>query len=231
MIPSGDDGAATLDEAFELCREAAGRGTRVVYGTPHVNDELPLTHEREREVRRGAEQLSIALAPHGIEVRAGFELHPTRAHRREDPSRYKLDATAAVLVECPLHEFSRLALEDAVLLAEHVESCGLLPVLAHPERSREIAADPRRAESLSSRGWLLQVTGASLLGTYGPAVEAAAWQLLEAGYAQIVSSDGHGRRRPPFLDRAFDAAAARFGIERAQPLFSAQAVLELPVER
>ena len=229
MIPSGDDGAATLDEAFELCREAAIRGTRAIYGTPHVNDDLPLTREREREVRRGAKKLCVDLAPHGVEVRVGFELHPTRALRGEDPTRYRLEGLAAVLVECPLYEFSRLSLDDAVLLANHVESCGLLPILAHPERSNEIAADPRRAEILSSRGWLLQVTAASLIGAYGPVVEAGAWQLLEAGYARVVSSDGHGRRRPPFLDNAFDVAVARLGPELAQPLFSAQAVLDEPL--
>jgi protein-tyrosine phosphatase len=43
VVPSGDDGAGTVREAVELCFSAAARGTRVLFATPHVWPQLPLT--------------------------------------------------------------------------------------------------------------------------------------------------------------------------------------------
>src|SRR5262245_32589074 len=47
VVPSGDDGAATIDEGLALCREAADHGTSVLYGTPHVWPLDGLAPERE----------------------------------------------------------------------------------------------------------------------------------------------------------------------------------------
>lgn len=73
VVPSGDDGAAGVGEGEVLCRDAARHGTGVLFATPHVWPHLPLTVEREREVRaRFAE-----LAPRaGLDLRLGFELTP-----------------------------------------------------------------------------------------------------------------------------------------------------------
>jgi hypothetical protein len=102
MVPSGDDGVATVEEGFALCRQAAKRGTYLLYGTPHVNDDLPLTSERERIVRGNAKRLTELLHAMGLELRVGFELHPSVALRDADLRRYRLDGFDAVLLECPL---------------------------------------------------------------------------------------------------------------------------------
>src|SRR5436305_1894432 len=36
VVPSGDDGAQSMDEGAELCRAAARHGTRTLFATPHV---------------------------------------------------------------------------------------------------------------------------------------------------------------------------------------------------
>jgi len=57
VLPSGDDGAKTLADSRALCRGAARHGTRVLFATPHVWPHLPLTAERELEIRRSFAQL------------------------------------------------------------------------------------------------------------------------------------------------------------------------------
>ena len=37
VVPTGDDGAQTIEEGLELCREASRHGTRILYATPHVH--------------------------------------------------------------------------------------------------------------------------------------------------------------------------------------------------
>src|SRR6476646_10197944 len=57
MVPSGDDGVRSVDEAVELVLEAGLRGTAVQYATPHALERHPLTDERRRRVTAAREQI------------------------------------------------------------------------------------------------------------------------------------------------------------------------------
>jgi protein-tyrosine phosphatase len=224
MVPSGDDGVATVEEGFELCSQAARRGTSLLYGTPHVNDELPLTSEREKAVRASAKRLGELLQVVGLEFRVGFELHPTVTLRAADLRRYRLDRFDAVLLESPLETGTQYGVDQIFAAAERIESAGLLPVLAHPERSPAFLSEPSAAEDAARRGWLLQVTAASLSGRYGEAVTGLAWSLLERRDAQLVASDAHRPNRPPFLDDALELLSRRLGRRRAARLLDGSAL-------
>jgi protein-tyrosine phosphatase len=219
VIPSGDDGAKTVEEGLALCREAGRRGTRVLFGTPHVWPMLALGEERERAVRAVYAEMEAATAEWGFDLRLGWELTPTPTLLEEDPHRYRLGDLPAVLMEVPFQG----SLGLAERLGEHIEGVGLRPVIAHPERSERILEDSGLAAGLRDRGWLLQVNATSLLGSHGPEIEATAWQLLDDGLADLVASDGHRAARPPHLDAAYGAARARFGAA-ARRLFDGSAL-------
>jgi protein-tyrosine phosphatase len=216
VVPSGDDGVQSVAEGAALCREAARRGTGVLYATPHVWPHLPLTEEREQEIRAAFAELEAQV---GLEVRLGFELTPSDWILDEDPRRYVLDGTDAVLMEVP---FSGPA--DLVEpLGENIEAAGLLPVIAHPERTEAVAGDFDFARRLAERGWVLQINATSLTGFHGPEASALGWSLIEEGLGSIVASDGHRAERPPHLDEAYALAKARLG-ERALALFDGSAL-------
>jgi protein-tyrosine phosphatase len=204
VVPSGDDGAESIDEGVELCREAARAGTRVLFATPHVWPHLTLTPEREAAVRAA---FPAVRAQAGLELRLGFELTPTPALLREDPRRYILEGTDLVLMEVPF-----VGLADLLFaLAERVEADGLRPVVAHPERTEAVLTEPGLADELIARGWLVQVNSTSLLGRHGEGPEELAWRLLERGTAVVVGSDGHRRTRPARLDDAYEVVRTRLG--------------------
>ena len=51
VVPSGDDGAATIEEGLELCRLAFEAGTEILFATPHAHapwDHYPRTAGRDR---------------------------------------------------------------------------------------------------------------------------------------------------------------------------------------
>ena len=52
VVPSGDDGARSIEEGLDLCRAAVAAGTSVLFATPHVWPMLPLTLERGYSARR-----------------------------------------------------------------------------------------------------------------------------------------------------------------------------------
>ena len=217
VCPSGDDGASTVAEGAFLTREAARRGTRVLFATPHVWPHLTLTQEREAEIRAGFAELRPVA---GLELRLGFELTPDRALLDEDPRRFLLEGTDCVLMEVPFSGPVDLLLA----LAAQVEQAGLRPVIAHPERTEAVLADPRVAHDLAARGYLLQVNASSLLGRHGPSSADVAWELVDSGAARLVASDGHRPTRPPHLDEAWELVSARVGEERARPLFDGSAL-------
>jgi protein-tyrosine phosphatase len=212
VVPSGDDGAGSLEEGLALCRSAAKHGTAVLFATPHVWPYFTLSDEREAEIRTAFERMR----PHaGLELRLGFELTPAEALLEEDPNRYLLEGTDCVLMEVPFAG----PVDVLVALAEHVEAAGLRPVIAHPERTEVVLADPSVAEELATRGWALQINATSLLGRHGPEPEELGWSLLERGVGKLVASDGHRTTRPAHLDEAYLLAEQRLGAERAVQLF------------
>ena len=216
VAPSGDDGAKSLADGLELCDLAAASGTAILFATPHVWPHLPLTEDREREIRRAYERLKARAR---LELRLGFELTPAPPLLREDPARYVLEGTDVVLVEMP---FPGPA-SDLVELAEHVERAGLMPLVAHPERTEPIRERPELAHELAQR-WPLQVNATSLLGWHGEESEELAWRLVEAGDAAVVASDGHRPARPARLDEAYELVRGRVGEDRALPLFDGSAL-------
>jgi protein-tyrosine phosphatase len=217
VVPSGDDGAGTVEDGIALCREAARRGTRILFATPHVWPHLLLPPDREAAIREAYERMRPSA---GLELRLGYELTPDPRLLREDPHRYVLEGTDAVLMEVPFVGPADLL----VALAERTEEAGLRPVIAHPERTEAVLDRPALADELAGRGWLLQVNATSLLGRHGEDPADVGWDLLERGLAAIVGSDGHRPTRPPHLDEAYQLAARRLGEERALPLFDGSAL-------
>ena len=213
VVPSGDDGARSLRDGSALCELAARSGTQVLYATPHVWPHLVLTEARERAVREAFEKLRQD-AP--LDLRLGYELTPAPPLLEQDPARYMLEGTDVVLVEVP---FSGPA-HDLIALGEHIEAAGLVPLIAHPERTEAVRARPALADELAERGWPLQVNSTSLAGRHGPEAEALGWRLIENGHAKVVASDGHRLNRPARLDDAYELAKARVGEEAAAPLFN-----------
>jgi protein-tyrosine phosphatase len=211
VVPSGDDGAATLADGLELCDIAADAGTAVLFATPHVWPHLLLTQERERDVRLAYERLRARVH---LDLRLGYELTPSPALLREDPARYLLEGTEVVLMEVPF-----VGPADGLIeLAQHVEDAGLTPLIAHPERTEAVQGRPELAHELAER-WPLQLNATSLLGRHGLESEELAWRLIDAGDAAIVASDGHRLKRPARLDEAYELVRARVGEDAALPLF------------
>lgn len=217
VVPSGDDGAQRVVEGRGLCREAAAHGTAILYATPHVWPHLTLTDEREREIRTNFAEVAEQA---GLELRLGFELTPAPPLLEQDLRRYVLEGTDAVLIEVPFTGSADLLIE----ICERMETQGLRPVIAHPERTQPVLERPSLARDLAERGWLLQVNGSSLTARHGPGIEALAWGLVDDGLVSLVGSDGHRGTRPAWLHDAYAAAFVRVGETQARSLFDGSAI-------
>lgn len=222
VVPSGDDGARSIEEGLALCRLALDAGTRILFATPHAHaawDSFPRTPARDRLFDAAFPQMRDEVAGWGLDLRRGWEVYPSEV-ASASPAELVLGGTKGVLIEFP---GTWLTVDDAVdVVVEaglQVEAAGLVPVLAHPERCTAVVADPGTVRPLVERGWLLCLNAPSLLGRHGEAAESTAWALLEAGLVALAASDAHSPRRPPTLDEAYAAVRDRLGDGVARPLF------------
>jgi protein-tyrosine phosphatase len=79
------------------------------------------------------------------------------------------------------------------------------PLIAHPERNRDILADYKKLTSLEKAGCLFQVTAGAFNGRFSEKIQLMAERLLNDGVIAVIASDSHNiDRRPNDMRLCFD---------------------------
>ncbi|MDU0356009.1 CpsB/CapC family capsule biosynthesis tyrosine phosphatase [Paraglaciecola aquimarina] len=71
------------------------------------------------------------------------------------------------------------------------------PLIAHPERNRDILADYRKFEMLKRCGCLFQLTAGSVIGRFSKPIQTLALKMLEQKAITVIASDSHNLDRRP----------------------------------
>ncbi|HMJ09982.1 MAG TPA: CpsB/CapC family capsule biosynthesis tyrosine phosphatase, partial [Polyangiaceae bacterium] len=184
-----DDGARTVEEGIAML-EALGRvGFARVVATPHMrpgmfdNDKASLTAAYER------------MLPHLRGVPGLPEVGLSSEHYFDDVVYQRLlngeglpyPGRRAVLLE--FYDITLPAALDRHLFT--LQSRGLLPVIAHPERYHPIWRSPETLERLVEAGAAALLDVAALAGKYGQKPQRTAEELLERGLYHAACSDAH----------------------------------------
>lgn len=198
LMPGVDDGSQSPVETVAMARGLAQLGVRRVYLTPH---QFKLGNRFERtELDRRTGDVARLLDGAGIpiEVRRGAEnfygeeLLDAIASGAELAT-FDRDGEEAILVELPLNQPA----VGVRRVGEALVSRGLLPVLAHPERTAGLSRDLGRAHGWREAGWRFQLNLPSLVGRHGPEAREVSRVLLEGRLYDFTGSDLH---RPSELD-------------------------------
>lgn len=204
ILPGVDDGAADVATSIEMAQLLGFAGVTEVYCTPHrifgLYDNTP------DSVRAAVVELQSQLDRAGVSIRlhAGME--------------YYLDEYFSATLDEPLllGESNRLLVEipsqaDPGLVRDGIFSAlrkGLVPVIAHPERSRVLeasqsdglwrkllggdsSAGPSLLEDLRAMGCLFQGNLGSFSGYYGRSAQQRAGEFAAMGLYNCFGSDGH----------------------------------------
>ncbi len=220
FLPGVDDGPRTLDEALTLAAASVANGITKAVMTPHVYPEVfdntlatlaPVFSRYQEALEIAGIPLQILL---GGEVRLHADIFQLLA-AGQLPEMGRLDGKRIVLLELP----------DAHIPVGALESCkrfsnqGFRPMIAHPERNKEVMRDPMRIKPFVDTGCLLQVTAASIIGRFGASASDAAHRLLSKGMVAAVATDAHNMaHRPPLLREARVVIEQRYGTELAYRL-------------
>jgi len=200
ILPGVDDGCKNLDESLKLAESEDQGRTRVMIATPHVNTVREIEASEEHLPRVDA--LNKAIRERGIKLKVvpGAELYPTLAIigalKRGLP--ITLAGTGKyVLLDTPR---ASLPFDFGNLLFE-LQSTGVTPILAHPERNFSFQQDPNTLLAILERGPVCQVNVGSLRGKYGPAANDAARLILRRQWAHFLATDAHAPKDYGILER------------------------------
>ena len=224
-LPGIDDGAQTLEDSLELARAAVAAGIRTAVMTPHVH---PGRYENKAS---GIGKLCAAfqrVLQHKqipLEVRAGGEVRISAdiipmVEENEIPFIGQIDGYRVMLLEFP-HSHLIVGGDKLVswLLARRIR-----PLIAHPERNKDVMRNVDKIGAYVQMGCMLQLTGASIIGQFGKPAQDCARKLIERNWATVVATDAHNvRHRPPNLDLAYTALTDMGG----EP-FAKQLTLDMP---
>ncbi len=215
-----DDGPNTLEESLALCRIAVADGITRAVVTPHVH---PGRWENTRtSIDRARGHLQRVLENHEIPLQLGFaaevrltELVPAQVEKGDIPFYGEVEGFQVMLLEFPHGEI----IPGSHKLVQWLLGRGIRPLIAHPERNRQIMKDVFQLQPFIDSGCWLQLTAGSVTGDFGERCQSVAHQLLELDVVKVVASDGHNAgTRPPVLSQAFNDIVQKYGKEKAQRL-------------
>lgn len=202
LLPGIDDGPASMEEALKLAEIASRSGITRAVATPHIH------HGRygndKNRIRNSFDGFSKELRKRGIplllgfsaEVRIGPEILPM-IERDEIPFLGEIEGCNVMLLEFP-HGHIPMGSER---LAKWLLARKIIPMIAHPERNKDVIREPGRIMPFVRMGCMLQVTAGSVAGLFGGQAQKTSHHLLKEGLVFALASDAHNaNHRPPELE-------------------------------
>jgi protein-tyrosine phosphatase len=220
ILPGIDDGARSLDIALQMAQQAVDGGVRHMVCTPHIHkgyfdNTLNTIRHAFNEFQNAIADASIPLSlSYAAEVRVN-ELIPIWFKQKELPFLGEYNGKHILLLEMP-HSHIPQGLEVLIkwLLKNNVQ-----PLIAHPERNRELLAEQHKFSWLQRQGCMFQVTAGALTGRFGDKVEDFALSMMRNKALHVVASDTHDLvRRPNDMQAAYEVVST-FSHDFAQETF------------
>ena len=217
LLPGIDDGADSLPVALQMAKQAVANGIRHAVLTPHItpgryDNDLQTIDRACQEFRGQLLQHNIALT---VSLAAEVSICPELMHllpQGEIPFLGKLDGLNILLLEFPHSHIPPGSLK----LVEWLLHRNVRPMIAHPERNKDVHRNIEKIAPFVQSGCLLQLTAASVAGGFGPVSQERSEQLLERGWVKLLASDAHNaNHRIPDLNPGREAAARLIGDEAA----------------
>lgn len=191
-----DDGAANVEMAMDMLRQAYRQGVRDIICTSHsgIDRQRYDRHLAELIRRVKAEGLEIRLYP-GCEIACADWCLPQVIAGIEDGTYQTLNGTEYVLLE-----FAPYASGEEILrcVKRVMDDTGKRIVIAHVERYYGLQEDKDCVDRLQELGCLLQINAYSLAEESNPLIKGFARQLLAEKRVTFLGSDAHrSSHRPP----------------------------------
>lgn len=190
ILPGLDDGAKTTEETLEMAGALVKGGYETVIATPHVFEGREFITPVQIRKKVNATNLILEEKQIPLKVLPGAEvfIFPDLADWYVEGKIISLaDTHKYILLELPM--LSIPSYTEQVFF--ELQVLGITPILAHPERNREILHYPKLLFNWVDKGVQIQVNQGSFIRHYGTKVQNFAKALLASGMVHYIGSDLH----------------------------------------
>ncbi len=146
ILPNIDDGSRSIDETFNLIKEAKEAGFEAIISTSHYMENYYETDTPEREVWVNAIYENLQAKNIDIKLYLGNEIYMSENIIKllEQAKASTINDTSYVLFELPLNA-EPMNLYDIIY---EMLQYKLVPILAHPERYTFVQKEPELIQDL-----------------------------------------------------------------------------------
>jgi protein-tyrosine phosphatase len=225
LLPGIDDGCQTLEESLALARFAVDNGITYSILTPHMHrdrydNNIDIISDKFLILQKALEIEKIPLQiGYAAEVRIGHEILDM-IHNDQLPFLGCIGKLKYLLLEMPHSHI----MPGSYNLIEWLLENHIIPVIAHPERNKELQKNYNKAHELINLGCLFQITSASISGKFGVLCQNSAHYLLKKHWVSFVATDAHNLKyRPPDLIQSKPFLIQMLGEKEADKLLSLNA--------
>ena len=191
ILPKIDDGAESLEEAYEMALMAVRSGVKALAATPHSNHSADFLDEELKRQDKAFMDLEQLLLREKVPLKLyrGMEIWSSvdMVEKIKSKQLITLNHTPYVLVEFGFDEEPWWI--EAII--GDLQGAGLVPILAHPERYFCVQDEPNLLREWRMQGALAQMNKGSILGRFGREVERTAEVLLRNHLFTCIASDAH----------------------------------------
>ena len=189
ILPNIDDGSRSIDETFNLIKEAKEAGFEGIICTSHYMENYYETDRPEREVWINAIHENLKNKNIEKNLYLGNEIYMSDNIIKllEDGKATTMNDTSYVLFELPLN-VEPMNLYDMVY---EMQQYKIVPILAHPERYSFVQTDPELIYDLIDKGVLMQANYGSIVGQYGKKAQMIVQKFLENNMIHMLGTDAH----------------------------------------
>lgn len=189
ILPNIDDGSRSIEETFNLIKEAKEAGFEGIVCTSHYMENYYETNRPEREVWINAIHENLENKNIDMNLYLGNEIYMSDniIELLEDGKATTMNDTSYVLFELPMNA-ELMNLYDMVY---EMQQYKIVPILAHPERYSFVQTDPELIYDLIDKGVLMQANYGSIIGQYGKKAQMIVQKFLENNMIHMLGTDVH----------------------------------------
>ena len=198
LLPGIDDGSKNLNESIFLINKFKMLGYENLIITPHVmsegyNNSTELILEKYNELKKNVNFMDLY-------VSSEYNMDEEFAKRIKNKDLIPIK-NKYILFETSYYTKPTI-FEDLIF---EIQSFGLIPIFAHPERYRYLQDDFNKYKTIKELGVMFQCNINSFGGYYGKIAKKAVKFLAKEGMIDFLGSDAHSAKHLEFLKNVINS--------------------------
>ncbi|WP_101842468.1 tyrosine-protein phosphatase [Halobacillus sp. Marseille-P3879] len=236
IIPGIDEGIQTIEDSIELAEAAVREGISTIVATPAYQEGINLYSKREiltqvEDLNKHLQkrQINLTVLPGQIISIYGDLLDDIKHNQILTINK----DTPYILLELPKDHVPQYTSN----LFFNLQMEGYIPIIAQPERNKQIQQNPNLLYKLIKHGAYAQLSAGSICGKYGKKISKLSHQFIEANLIHLIASDSRGNKRKfhmrtasNIINRKYGYAAGEILTENAQQVIKGTPIISAPPE-